>query len=878
MKKINIKGTTYNVAKNEFIQSNKYDPVIIYSQLADLDREIFLLQLLAHMDNNLEFINYGNSHDNYVYKNVEKYFKSVKDRKIIRIDPGKSLELHTEPLLLLCDDTGDIIKYNKYIITKERRIYIHKNYDIDYMSYLRINAENIIMIDNLIHITFMIKNSGDIFRDVLLENLKIADQVTILDTGSTDNTIDIVNEIMQTESRIALYQEPFIDFSTSRNRLMDLAEENNRSCVFHIMLDDTYVLRKSDILRSFLHEIRSNDYPSFSINIKSNIVYSSNRIIRPETKLRYKYKIHEIIDNDNKVSALIPLEKGFIEDIQSDYMSNRTLDRKYSDLTLLFEEVEENPEDPRSYYYLAETYLCLKDYENALKYYEKRSHMQGFVEERYDAKYKKVIMEHLYLDKDWAKVQEGYLDCYNFDPTRPESMFMIGYEYKLRNIPNLAHMFLKKSFEIGIPANQSLNIRFAQYSYFLPSYLIETCYLYKDYILGIKCCEKILEYTNNNDALAIYWLNVFTMLAQVNNIPDTYKKHAINKKKILFIADGGWDKWDGETLYKNGIGGSETFTIKYAEWLQKNDKYNVIVCCNCKEEKVFNDVTYLPLESCIGYIKSNFVDYAIVNRTSSYIYLLDNLGIENIYFVAHDIFIQGNVIPLLPSLKGILCISQWAKKQMYSMFNNIPKDLGSVISYGIDSNKFPDFPVQKHSFIYSSFANRGLLELLKMFPRIISKYPDATLNVFCDLDNKWLLHHYSNEVDEIKKLLEKNKKFVTNYGWVNQKVLNTFWSKAHVWLYPCTFAETCCLTSYEAAASGTIAITNDLGALPENVKTIIEGDASTNEWKEKALLKLDEIFNNKEIEEKLIKDGYDWVTKEKNFEKVVDDFTNKFLI
>lgn len=53
---------------------------------------------------------------------------------------------------------------------------------------------------------------------------------------------------------------------------------------------------------------------------------------------------------------------------------------------------------------------------------------------------------------------------------------------------------------------------------------------------------------------------------------------------------------------------------------------------------------------------------------------------------------------------------------MYSIFNNIPKSLGSVIYHGIDSNKFPDFPVQKYSFIYSSFANRGLLELLKIFP------------------------------------------------------------------------------------------------------------------------------------------------------------------
>ena len=130
-------------------------------------------------------------------------------------------------------------------------------------------------------------------------------------------------------------------------------------------------------------------------------------------------------------------------------------------------------------------------------------------------------------------------------------------------------MFFKKAFEIGILTNQSMNIKFTQYSYFLPYYLVETCYQYKDYILGIKCCEKILEYTNNNNTLGIYWRNVFKMLQQASNIPDTYKKHAINKKKILFIADGGWDKWDGETLYKNGIGGSETFIIKYAEWLKK---------------------------------------------------------------------------------------------------------------------------------------------------------------------------------------------------------------------------------------------------------------------------------------------------------------------
>ena len=95
---------------------------------------------------------------------------------------------------------------------------------------------------------------------------------------------------------------------------------------------------------------------------------------------------------------------------------------------------------------------------------------------------------------------------------------------------------------------------------------------------------------------------------KANDITVEQSKHSINREKILFVSDGGWDEWDGETLYKNGIGGSETFTIKYAEWLQKNNKYNVVVCCRCRENKVWNGVNYIRIQECAEYVKSNFVN------------------------------------------------------------------------------------------------------------------------------------------------------------------------------------------------------------------------------------------------------------------------------
>lgn len=890
MKQVSIRGTTYNVAKNEFIRSDQYTPIVVYDKLSEFDREIFLLKSISKLNEDFEFINYGDSHDNYVFKNVEKWFDSsyksttlshsqnFSNKKMIaRVDPQIETSINCNPIMLLCDDTGNINEYNKYKIDNGRSLYVHKMHD-NYALYLRIH-DGVVMLDNLIHITFMIKNSGDVIRYVLTENLKIADQITVLDTGSTDNTLDIVNEIaIQEPNRIKVYEEPFIDFSTSRNRLMDLAEEKNRKCAFHIMLDDTYVLRNANLLREFLHEIRSDEFESFSINIKGiDVIYSSNRIIRPESKLRYQYKIHETINSNAKESALIPIYKGYIEDLQSEYMVKRTADRKENDLKLLFEELDENPKDPRIYYYIAETYLCMEDYTNAHEYYSKRLKMGGYSEETYDAMYKKAVMEHIHLNKEWADVQEGYLECYKFDPTRPESMFMIGYEYHNKNIPLLAHMFFKKAFEIGIPVNQNMNIKVEQSGFTLPNFLINTSYLYGEHNLGIQCCLRILEYTNNKDTVATYWLNVFTMLEKANNVKVENQKHPVNKKKILFVSDGGWDNWDGETLYKNGIGGSETFTIKYAEWLQKNDKYNVVVCCKCKETKVYNDVTYIKIEDCIEYVKSNFVTYAIVNRYSSYIFLLQHLGIKNIYFVAHDIAIPGDIIPVLPSLKGVLCISEWAKEQFCSTHQSIPRSLFSVISYGIDVDKFPRHSIRKYSFIYSSFANRGLLELLKMFPRIVQKYPSAVLNVFCDLDNTWLVEHYPSELQQIKILLEQHKDFVINYGWVNQRVLNNFWSTSHVWLYPCTFAETCCLTAYEAAASRTLAISNDLGALKENVNVLVEGNPEEETWKDRALDRLFEILDDEDLYKNLITQNYTWVLKEKNFPRVVGDFTGDFL-
>ena len=260
--------------------------------------------------------------------------------------------------------------YDKYV-------YVNVKAWIEFYKYFRYYMDSNLNLkyDNLINMLIMVKNASDSFRQVLIDNLPYIDRYTILDTGSTDNTIEIIKDVLKNK-RGNLYQEPFINFRESRNRCIELA---GKSCVFNIMLDDTYVLHGN--VREFLDTARcDNITDSYSIRIIGiDIVYTSNRIVKSDRNLKYKYTIHEIIENNLNVS--IPsndieglptnLNTIYIEDRMSPYMEDRTKNRKLGDLELLFDELKQDPNDPRSLYYLGETYLCLKDYKNAYDWYEK---------------------------------------------------------------------------------------------------------------------------------------------------------------------------------------------------------------------------------------------------------------------------------------------------------------------------------------------------------------------------------------------------------------------------------------------------------------------------------------------------------------------------
>jgi 16S rRNA G966 N2-methylase RsmD len=850
---------------------------------------------------NIMLLNTDIEHHENIDKNLKLY--NINNVNHFLIDNDYPLENYTEisesiiftennnlNLNYLTKNKGNILitKFNLKLITKKIYNYIFKLKNTDFFIYLNENninsfkeifkyyiedededGINILNYDNLIHVCILVKDAGSQFEEMLTKNLPYIDRWTILDTGSTDDTINIIKKVLIGKKQGELYQEPFINFRDSRNRCLDLA---GTLCKFIIMLDDTYVV-KGD-LRNFLNQNRGDQRSdSFSLFINDNDVdYASNRIIKSTSKLRYKFKIHEVMDDKDNYCIMIPDKEIYISDRKFDFMYDRTINRNESDLKILFEELYENPMEPRTYYYIATTYSKMKRFDLAFDYYIKRGKFvnTGFIQERIDALFEAARLACFELNKTWEECLSLYEEAFKIDETRPDSQYFIGMYYLTNGHRKSAYKYFKKGFEIGYPIHTQYSLKPTISFHFLPKFLTSLCYEMNDYKLGELSAEFFLEKNSPDSDLyevVLSWYNIFKKL---NLCPEKKILHIPKKPLFCFIADGGYEPWTGKNILTTGVGGSETYIIEMAKYIQLSGHYDVIVFCNCIEEEIFENVSFQKLSNLYSFINSNYIHTCVVSRYSEYLPIAFKGYTENVYLVVHDLNPTGIVIPIDKKLKNIFCLTEWHVSYFNSMFPSL-SHLVKPFYNGIDIEKFqPSLKKIPFKFIYSSFPNRGLLPLLQMWPKIYQKQPLATLHIYSDINGKWVNEVEPEKMILIKQLLKdfeenNNKLGIFYHGWVDKKTLSESWITSDIWLYPCTFKETFCITALECASSKTLVITNDLAGLQNTVGDrgiIIKGNPDEQEWQDKAIEKIFYYMDSLNLERKnnLINKNFEWAS------------------
>lgn len=282
----------------------------------------------------------------------------------------------------------------------------------------------------LLGLVMIVKNEAKRISEVLASYRPYIDAWTILDTGSTDGTQELIRaELVDLPG--SLYEEPFVDFSTSRNRALEL---HGTSTMFSIMPNGDVLFGGAE-LRSFLETRRLDRAGSYRVRISPGHYYHP-LVMRTGAGWHYKWRTHECAVGLNQGPQIPGVRVNRDRGNRTDAEWRARWER---DLILLNLDREDDPSDPRPYFYLGQTHECLGQHAEALTFFERRAEMGGYFDEVYEAKFRIAKMKDE-LDHPWAEVQQAYLEAYAHDPRRAEPLYEIS-DYWYDNVHAISRIF-----------------------------------------------------------------------------------------------------------------------------------------------------------------------------------------------------------------------------------------------------------------------------------------------------------------------------------------------------------------------------------------------------------------------------------------------------
>ncbi len=340
---------------------------------------------------------------------------------------------------------------------------------------------------------------------------------------------------------------------------------------------------------------------------------------------------------------------------------------------------------------------------------------------------------------------------------------------------------------------------------------------------------------------------------------------------LLVIHTGdAFEPWSASSIDGGGIGGSETAAARMAEELSALG-YRVVLFGRCEGmEGTIHNVEYVSSERFARFASMHHIDVFIASR---YANLLDQtIRATRRYLWVHDIYALGSpfgeedlVRRHYDELDGIFCLSPW-HASFFADIHGVPLEKIIVTGNGIDLERFErKVARQPGRLIYTSSPDRGLDTLLEIFPAIQALRPETELHIYYGFGN-WDAamersgdHRARAMRDKILGLLDQPGVFY--HGRIGQDRLAEEFLKSDIWLYPTRFTETYCITALEAQMAGVACICTDLAALNTTVGDrgiLIEGDAYSEEYRERAIAEVCELLENRKKRDELAARGREW--------------------
>lgn len=293
-------------------------------------------------------------------------------------------------------------------------------------------------------LNMIVKNESKVIKRLLESVLPIIDCYCICDTGSTDNTIEIITDFFSKNSISGkIIEEPFQNFEFNRNVALN-------ACLgmsdFIILLDADMILRITNFDKN---KLKLGDF-CYILQGNENFYYQNTRIVKNNGLFSYSGVTHEYINiPDGAVIMKISKKELFILDIGDGGSKGNKYERDINLLLNGIEQAKDKPGKPnfeRYHFYLANSYHDSGQFEKAIEYYRKRIEIGGWDQELFYSYYR-IGLCYKCMNKMENAIYE-WMNAYTKSPIRIENLYEIVNHYRFKGENQLANIYYQIAVNI----------------------------------------------------------------------------------------------------------------------------------------------------------------------------------------------------------------------------------------------------------------------------------------------------------------------------------------------------------------------------------------------------------------------------------------------
>ena len=351
-----------------------------------------------------------------------------------------------------------------------------------------------------IGLCMIVKNESHIIHESLTCTLPLIDTYCIVDTGSTDKTIQIIKDFYESKGiQGEVHERPWKNFGHNRSEALQLCD-GKMDYALVIDADDLmeFPINAKDIIQEILTKSKPN---CCDILIKQETIeYWRGQLFKCDDNWGYVGVLHEYPSNKkpNNIKIQLPRQISMI----SRRLGGRNLtgDKLKRDIEVLTQGLIDEPDNDRYVFYLAQSYKDSGDNLNGIKYYKKRFQMGRWLEEAWFSAFQVgVLYKRL---NNIHKFEYWMQKAHDMRPWRAEPMYHLTEYFRVAGKLHKAYEYCKIGAQIKYPEQDVLFVeKFPHTGGFAYEKTILDYYVHDDKKIGRRDCFNYLlknsEHTSN---------------------------------------------------------------------------------------------------------------------------------------------------------------------------------------------------------------------------------------------------------------------------------------------------------------------------------------------------------------------------------------------